>query len=251
MLDETRSDDIVVLTLDQPKRRNALSKAMRDSLTTAFERLDRDDTVRTIILVGAGNMFCSGGDVSEMDVATDAEADERIRLIHHMVRVIAGCPKLVIAAIEGWAVGAGLSLALLCDTIIASESAKFVASFGKMGLLGDLGALHTLPARVGLAQARQMLFYAEPLDARAAQALGLVDHVTSTGRALDDAIERAALVRTMAPRSIALTKAIFAQDLERMLAVEKKLQPQLYLSADHIEAKRAFLEKRVPTFLNR
>lgn len=251
MLDETRVGDVVVLTLDQPERRNALSKAMRDSLTAAFERLDRDDALRAIIIVGAGNMFCSGGDVSEMNVADGAEAEERLRLIHHMVRVIAGCRKLVIAAIEGWAAGAGLSLALLCDTMIASESAKFVASFGKMGLIGDLGALHTLPARVGLAQARQMLFYAEPVDAGAAHALGLVDHVVSTGRALDFALERAALTRAVAPRPIALTKAMFAQDLERILDREKNLQPQLYLSADHREAKRALLEKRVPTFLNR
>lgn len=251
MLGETRSDDIVVLTLDQPKRRNALSKAMRDSLTAAFERLDQDDTVRTIILVGAGNMFCSGGDISEMDVANAAAAEERIRLIHHMVLTITGCRKLVIAAVEGWASGAGLSLALLCDTIVASESARFVASFGKMGLMGDLGALHTLPARVGLAQARQMLYYAEPVDAHAAEALGLVDHLAPTGLALDYALERATLARGVAPQSIALTKAIFARDLAPILAEEKTRLPQLYLSAEHREAKNAFLEKRAPTFSNR
>lgn len=248
MLDEARSDDIVILTLNQPARRNALSKAMRDQLSAAFKRLEEDRTVRTIILTGAGGTFCSGGDISEMQVADTADAGERIDGIHHMVRTIAGSSKLVIAAIEGWAAGAGLSLALLCDTLVATSTAKFVASFGKIGLAGDLGILQTLPARIGAAQARQMLFYAEAVDSEQAARIGLVDHLALEGSAIDTALRRAALVRSIGPLPLAATKTILSGGLEATLSREREAQMALYVSGDHAEGKRAFLEKRPAIF---
>lgn len=251
MLREARTDDIVILTLDQPTRRNALSKALRDELTAAFERLNKDDAVRSIILASVGPAFCSGGDLSEMHVANAEESEARVRSIHHMVRAITGSAKLVIAAVEGWATGAGLSLALLCDTILASQAACFMASFGKVGLIGDLGALYTLPARIGEAAARQLLLYARPVNGKGALRIGLIDQLVPDGCALDAAIKYAMEARAVAPLAIAMTKSVLREGLERVLANELEILVKLYLSADHAEGKQAFLEKRSASFLNR
>ena len=117
-----------------------------------------------------------------MDVDGLAAARERFLLLHAIVRAIVKSSKPYIAAVEGWAAGAGFSLALCCDTIVAGTSARFIAAFPKVGLVGDAGLLHTLPARVGLGRARQILLYARPVDAEAALGMGMIDESRRTER---------------------------------------------------------------------
>jgi len=124
----------LLLTLNYVERRNALSMPLRAALIEAFDRAERDPDLRAIVLTGAGGHFCAGGDISGMNVYDLAAGRERFRLTHRLVKLMVHCAKPIIAAVEGYAVGAGLSPALCCDTIGAAESARFGAGFGRIGL---------------------------------------------------------------------------------------------------------------------
>ena len=248
MLEETRDGATAVLTLDYPERRNALAIPMRERLAAAFDRIEADTTVRAVVVTGQGGTFCAGGDVSGMNAATLAAGRERFRLTHRLVRLMAHCGKPVIAAVEGWCVGAGLSLACLCDTIVAAEDARFMAGFGKLGLVADVGLLHTLPLRIGQGRTRQMLLYGEAVGARDAERIGLVDRIATPGAALDVALSLARTVDNLAPLPIALTKEFLVQHLDASLAWERETQSALFQTADHAEGKAAFLAKRAPRF---
>ena len=162
---EERHGAVLVLTLDQPARRNALSMPLRTALTAALERAQSDKGVRAIVLTGAGAHFCSGGDISGMDVKSPMDGRERMRQSHGLIRLMAMGSVPIVAAVEGYCVGAGLSLACACDTIIAAEDARLGAGFGRIGLMADLGLPHTLPLRVGQGRARQILLYHEQMTA--------------------------------------------------------------------------------------
>jgi len=174
-----RDGAVLTLTLNAPARRNALSVAMRRALAEALEEADR--SVRVVILTGAGEHFCSGGDLSGMAVTRLAEGRERMREAHHLIRLMVTARFPIIAAVEGWCAGAGISLACAADHVVAGAGARFVASFGRVGLLPDLGLLHTLPARIGGARARELLLFGETVDAARAEAIGLVDRVVAAG----------------------------------------------------------------------
>ena len=248
MLDEASDGATAILTLDYPERRNALAVAMRERLAAAFERIEADAAVRAVVVTGRGGTFCAGGDVSGMDADTLAAGRERFRLTHRLTRLVARCGKPVIAAVEGWCVGAGLSLACLCDTVVAGEDARFMAGFGKLGLVADLGLLHTLPLRVGHGRARQILIYGEAVGAGEAERIGLADRLAPPGDALGAALSLARGLRDAAPLPIALTKQRLAQGLDEALDWERDAQSALFLTADHAEGKRAFLAKRPPRF---
>jgi enoyl-CoA hydratase/carnithine racemase len=243
-----RDGPVVTLTLNWPERRNALSVAMRHRLADALEEIEADRSVRVAIITGAGEHFCAGGDLTGMQVGSIAEGRERMRHAHRLITLMVNARIPLIAAVEGWCAGAGVSLACACDHVIAGAEARFMASFGKVGLLPDLGLLHTLPARIGQAQAREMMLFGEAVDATRAVAIGLADRVVPAGGALAMARERAALLLSQAPLTLALTKAVLAEGLERALARERDLQAALYLTPDHAEGKEAFLAKRPPRF---
>jgi enoyl-CoA hydratase/carnithine racemase len=248
MLTETREGTVAILTLDYPERRNALAMQMRERLVDALEAIEADRELRAIVVTGAGGTFSAGGDISGMNVADLASGRERFRMTHRLVRLLIKGSKPVIAAVEGWCVGAGLSLAMCCDTVVAAEDAKFAAGFGKIGLIADLGLLHTLPARIGQGRARQVFLYGEQVNAGRAEAIGMVDRVVPPGMALQAALDRAALFHAAAPLPIAMTKQYLAARLDAALEWERDTQSTLFLTADHAEGKAAFLGKRAPGF---
>lgn len=248
MLRQDRDGATAVLILDHPERRNALAVPMRQALADALERIEADRDVRATVLTGAGGTFCAGGDVSGMDATDLAAGRERFRLTHRLVRLMVKGSKPLVAAVEGWCVGAGLSLALCCDTVVAAEDARFAAGFGKLGLIADLGLLHTLPARVGQGRARQILLYGETLPAADAERIGLVDRLAPPGGALDAALARARLFHGAAPLPVAYTRQHLAAGLDAVLDWEREVQSALFLTADHAEGKAAFLAKRPPVF---
>ncbi len=248
MLSETREGATAILTLDYPERRNALAVPMRQRLVDALEAIEADRALRAIVITGAGSTFSAGGDISGMDVGDLAAGRERFRLTHRLVRLLIKGSKPVIAAVEGWCVGAGLSVAMCCDTVVAAEDARFAAGFGKIGLVADLGLLHTLPARIGQGHARQVLLYGESTDAGRAAAIGMVDHVVPSGTALRAALDRAALFHSAAPLPVAMTKQYLAAGLDAALDWERDTQSALFLTADHAEGRAAFLAKRAPLF---
>ncbi len=248
---EARDGATLLLTLNYAARRNALSMPLRAALIEAFDRAERDPDLRAIVLTGAGGHFCAGGDISGMNVSDLAAGRERFRLTHRLVKLMVHCAKPIIAAVEGYAVGAGLSLALCCDTIVAAESARFGAGFGRIGLIADMGLNHTLPQRVGMGRARQLLLYGEQIDAVAAERVGLIDHVVAAGAALGFARDRAAALAGGAPLPLALTRRLLAEGLDAALEQERDLQSTLFLTEDHREGRDAFLAKRRPVFRGR
>jgi enoyl-CoA hydratase/carnithine racemase len=245
---ETRDGTTLVITLNHPTRRNALSMPIREALIAVFERAEADRDLRAVVLTGAGGTFCAGGDISGMDVTDLAQGRERFRVTHRLVKLLVHAAKPIVAAVEGYAVGAGLSLALCCDTVVAARDARFAAPFGRIGLIADCGLNHTLPARIGAGRARQMLLYGEQMDAATAERIGLVDQLVPPGSALDAALQRARVLAETAPLPLALTKALLAEGLDAALDRERDMQTTLFLTADHAEGRDAFLAKRQPVF---
>ena len=252
------ADGVAILTLNAPQRRNAISTAMRLALREQLQTLSETDAVHAIVLTGAGGHFCAGGDITEMappgQPADPVLGRRRLGILHDVVRLLTGGPKPVVAAVDGFAFGAGLSFAMACDWVVAAEDARFAAAFGKIGLVADCGLLWTLPQRIGLPQAKDLLLTARTVEAREAQTMGLVDAVVPKGQALAAALQKATQYRVVAPRAMAATKAVMARrptSLDDLLQVEADVGITLALSRDHEEARRAFLEKRAPVFTGR
>lgn len=248
MLIQTREGGVATVRMNDPERRNAFSMDMRFALLDAFRALEADTSVRAIVFTGGDKQFCVGGDVTAMGAQAMGAALDRMRIVHDLVRVIAQSSKPYIAAVEGWAVGGGLSLSLLCDTIVAGDSARFKAGFGEIGMAPDTGILHTLPARVGRGRARQILLYNEVFSAAQALDWGVIDTVVPAGDAQKEAARLAAILAAKAPLPIALTRSVFASGLDDVLLREREIQAMLFSSTDHEEGKAAFFEKRPPSF---
>lgn len=248
---ERRDGAVAILTLNEPARRNALSPGLRAALAEVIERIERDPAIRAVVLTGGPSVFSAGGDLTAMGSDGLAGGRERFRALHAMVRTIVKSAKPYVAAVEGWAAGAGFSLALCCDTIVAGAGARFAAAFPKVGLVADAGLLWTLPARVGLGRARQILLYARPVEAEAALSMGMIDEAVPDGTALERALERAHAFQDLAPLSAAATKEYLARGIDDVLDWERSTQAALFQTEDHAEGKAAFLGKRAPRFEGR
>jgi len=249
------SGNTIIITLNKPKTRNALSTDMVISLISELQKANADAQCRAIVLTGAGGNFCSGGDVSAMTADRPILASRiRIERAHQIIRLINGGPKPVIAAVDGIAYGLGLSLASACDYIVASKNSSFCAVFNKVGLIPDMGLMATLPLRVGLVKSKQFMFLAKPVNCEEALRIGLVDQTTECEDTLQTALTQATEFGSSAPLPIALTKAFYSKgsaSLEEALRTEVDHQPALYLSEDHLEGVAAFREKRLPKFNGR
>lgn len=248
LLLRARDEATLILTLNTPARRNALSMDLRTALIAAFEEAEADAGIRAVVVTGSEGTFCAGGDISGMNAATLAAGRKRFAITHQLVRLMIRLGKPILAAVEGYAVGAGLSLALCCDTIVAARDARFGAGFGRIGLIADLGLFHTLPARIGTGRARQVLLYPDQMDADAAGRIGMIDHVVPKGTALEAALARARQFHAAAPLPIAMTRALLAEGLDAALDRELDMQSALFLTADHAEGREAFLGRRAPRF---
>lgn len=248
MIDKTRDGAVVVLRLNDPERRNALSIPLRLALLDALREIEADTTVRAVVLAGSDKFFCPGGDVTAMGEQPKIAALDRMRILHEIVRLMAYSSKPFIAAVEGWAVGGGLSLAMLCDTVVAGQGARFKAGFGEIGMAPDTGILFTLARRVGTGPAKQILLYNDVMDCEQAHKLGVVDHVVQAGSALEHACSLAWKLAQKPPLPIALTRSVLAAGLDDVLLREREIQAMLFSSSDHLEGRAAFFEKRPATF---
>ncbi|MDB6052144.1 MAG: putative enoyl-CoA hydratase [Pseudomonas sp.] len=244
---------VAVVTLNNAKTRNALSRDLLTVLADQLESLNEDAECRAIVLRGANGHFCSGGDVSGMSAERPLPVGRgRMALGHRVVRAMVSGNKPVIAAVEGYAAGAGFSLAAAADYVVAAPTAKFVSSFAKVGLVPDLGLLWSLPQRIGMAQARRLFFSAAVVDAEEGVRLGIVDSLVDDPDALlSRAVELAQAFTAHAPLSVALVRSALARGintLDEALGYELDNQAALYLTKDHREAVSAFMEKRPAVF---
>ena len=253
-VERDRDGEVAILTLNAPERRNALSVEGRQDLLAMLRDCVEDTSCRGVVLTGAGGQFCSGGEVKPVnggEAPDPARTRRNMSILHDIVRVLAAGPKPAVAAVQGAAYGAGMSLAAACDQVVISPSARFCASFGKVGLMADAGLAWTLPQRIGPARARDLLLTGRQVHGAEAAALGIVDRLVSPGASLAAAIEAGARYSGIAPLSLAATKRVMGQglaSLDEVLAAEAIEQPQLTLSQDYVEGRAAFQEKRAPVF---
>jgi enoyl-CoA hydratase/carnithine racemase len=254
LVKQSTEDRVAVLRMDAPEKINAISLEMREALIDALQRCFMDDNCCAIVICGADGNFSAGGDIKGARPAPEAMARtvrHKLSRLHELVRLVANGPKPVVAAVEGKALGAGMSLAIACDAVIAADSAQFGAVFGKIGLTPDAGILYTLPRRVGAARAQHLLLSARIVEAQAALHMGLADAVVPAAELIERACAEARQLGAIAPLSLAAIKSLGAggcASLEDAFAQEMRLQPLLVMSDDNAEARAAFAERRKPTF---
>ncbi|WP_417741827.1 enoyl-CoA hydratase/isomerase family protein [Salipiger sp.] len=239
---------LCTLTLNEPDRRNPIGHARRQELRDALAATATDDAVRAVVLTGAGGHFSAGGDIRDQGERSLGTHSERFAVVSDLVTRMARFPKPLVAAVEGWAAGGGLALALACPMVVASREARFTAAFTKIGLIPDMGLLSTLPARIGAARARRLLLDNRVVEASEAQEIGLVDTLADPGAAVWLAGELALQEAGEAPLPRQFILDWFARDLSEALEYEARLQPVLINSTDAAEGRAAFAEKRRPQF---
>lgn len=250
-----RDGSVAVVTIERAAQRNAFTMAMRGEMADAFIMLADDEAVHAVVLTGAGGHFCSGADTGEMGRSDSAAFLHRMRMLHRMVRAIAACPKPVIAAVSGSCVGAGWSLALACDMVVAAPDARFSQVFGRIGYAPDAGAIWHLTRLVGPMRAKEIVYSGRMIGAAEALALGLVLDVVTDRPVLDHAVALARSMAQGAPLANAMARQLFdtasAQSLDQFLAQEQLVQPLLATTADHREGVAALRDKRPPAFTGR
>lgn len=247
-------DGVATLTLNRPEVKNALNQRMRAEMLHAVRRARGE--ARVLVLTGAGDAFCSGQDLGDAKNVPDIDLEGTLRNEYEpMMQAIYDCEIPVIAAVNGVAAGAGASLALSADVVIAGNSASFILAFVRIGLVPDAGATYWLPRQVGLARAMGMALFAEPVDAETAADWGMIWQ----------AVEDADLSEVVADRAAALAKGpseayrhikqalrqSFDQTFEQQMRTESHLQGLAGNTRDFREGVMAFLEKRSPKYEGR
>jgi 2-(1,2-epoxy-1,2-dihydrophenyl)acetyl-CoA isomerase len=246
-----RKEGIATVTLNRPQQMNALDLVMRKELISALTDLSGDASVRVLVLTGAGKAFCSGGDITTMDGVTAPAGRDRMKYVHQIIRLMMEMPKPVIASINGVAVGAGLNVALAADIVIASENARFRESFVNIGLIPDFGGLYTLPLRVGLPKAKELMMTGRMIEAQEAESMGLVSRVVPHDLLKEETDKLAAVFAQGPTRVYAMIKSalnLWPMSLQAYLELEANMQGIAFATKDFEEGKKAFRERRKPVF---
>ncbi len=246
------------VTLNRPESLNSLNENMTSELADAIQQIRRDDAIRCMVLTGAGRAFCSGQDLGQLKTSyADSKfvpnlKEELKRRYHPVVFGIRELEKPVIAALNGVAAGAGLSIALACDIRIASDKASLIEVFINVGLVPDAGSTFFLPRLVGLGKALELCFTGDKVSANEALAIGMVNKVVPAEELTKATNELANRLAKLPTRAIGLTKRLLNQsfnaDLHAQLDAEGLAQEAAGNSADHREGVLAFFDKRPPNF---
>lgn len=242
---------LTVLTIDRQEARNALSPEIRSAFAELFTSMADDDAVRAVVLTGAGDHFCAGGDVKTMGENWDKTSRrERLAEMERTAETVITFPKPLITAVRGHAAGAGASIACLADVVVADDTAKFTVSFLNIGLVPDWGLTYTLPRRVGQAAARRLALTRERVDAMEAHRIGLVDVLAGERNVVEVALERARHLADSALGGYAALKAMMEDREELRAALRREAETQTLRSAtqEHAEGVAAFKEKRKPVY---
>jgi enoyl-CoA hydratase/carnithine racemase len=245
----------LILTVSDPASRNTLSAQVIAAGIEALGVAEANPDIRCVVLQGEGGHFCAGGNVHgliERRAAGEAAQRRMLDHLHHWIETMASYPKPIVAAVEGAAAGAGFSLALACDLIVAASDARFVASHGRLGLSPDGGVTGRLAEALPAPMVKQMLWLGEPVTAAKLHERGLVAMLSLPGSALADALILAERLAALAPGAVASVKELVGQagrrTLVEQLAAERDHLLANLFHADGGEGLRAFVEKRAPRF---
>ena len=253
---EGKQDGIATLVMNRPDRLNALNNELAVAVNDALGRIAEDESIRVVVITGAGRAFCAGGDLGALgkgrETGRTQELEPILRAGMQMVLRMRTMPQPVIAAVNGAAAGAGMNIALAADIRIAAEEATFGQNFAKVGLFPDYGGTYFLPQLVGPAKAAELFYTGDMIDAKTALSLGIVNHVVPAAQ-LETEVKALAQKIAQGPSLAiqAVKKDLFAREEKELVrALENEVQEQMrcYLSEDCNEGIRAFFERRPPKF---
>lgn len=247
---------VMTLTLNRPERLNSFNDEMNRQLAEVLTQAERDETIRCLLITGAGRGFCAGQDLNDRNVDPSGDAPDlgySVETFYNpLLRRLAKLPKPVIAAVNGVAAGAGATLALGCDMVIAARSAKFIMSFSKLGLVPDCGGTWFLPRLTGRARAMGLALLGDTLSAEQAHDWGMIWQVVEDEQLSDTARKLAQHLATQPTFGLGLIKqALYASEtntLDAQLDLERDYQRLAGRSEDYREGVSAFLAKRPATF---
>lgn len=254
-LQASRQDATLILTISNPGARNALHPDMYAAAIETLSTAERDDSIRAVVLTGADDFFCAGGNLNRLlenrskDKSVQAESIDNL---HGWVEAIRDCPKPVIAAVENTAAGAGFSLALACDMIVAGASAKFVMAYVKVGLTPDGGASWFLSQALPRQLATEILIEGKPVSAERLHQVGVVNRIVPDGTVLDAALAWADQLAQQSPNSVERIKSLTNEAQRNSLAQHFESEKRNFVESLHhrdgLEGITAFLEKRKPHY---
>ncbi|MFT3816608.1 MAG: enoyl-CoA hydratase-related protein [Rubrivivax sp.] len=255
----TIDDGVATITLNRPEKLNAFTDEMLEQWLQILEQCRVDPQVRVIVMTGTGKAFTTGGDVDTFDARASRTAAEIKAAIHdgaqRLPRKIFEIDKPVIAALNGFATGGGLDIALACDIRFAAESARFAETYVRMGMIPGVGGAYLLPRIVGWSKALELFWTADWVDAKEAERIGLVTRTFPDAELMAGTLAFARRVADGPPLSVQLIKRVMRFGLDKDLATAHELVasnlPIVRASEDHREAVAAFKEKRRPSFKGR
>ncbi len=244
---------VCVVTLNRPEIRNALGQEMREELRSFFTSIKDNDEVKVIIVTGEGKAFSAGGDLSALKTVDAVSGRRRLQAGHEMIHSILNLEKPVIAAVNGIAAGAGSSLALACDVIVATHSTSFIQSFIKVGLIPDLGSIYFLPRLIGRHRALELMLTGGKISADQAQQMGIINRIVPDDLLLEEAHSLAATLAEGPAIAMGLTKRLtnksILAEISETLELEGFAQGMCFETEDFKEGVNAFFEKRKPQFI--
>lgn len=245
---------VAILTLNRPKALNALNDALMDELAAALAKLDADDGIGAIILTGSEKAFAAGADIGAMSTWSYMDVYQSEYITRNW-DPIARTRKPIIAAVAGYALGGGCELAMMCDFMIAADTAKFGQPEIKLGIIPGAGGTQRLPRAVGKSKAMDMVLTARMMDANEAERSGLVSRVVAADKLLDEAKEAATVIASMSLPSVIMAKEsvnrAYQSSLAEGLLFERRAFHSLFATEDQKEGMKAFVEKRAPDFKHR
>lgn len=253
MIQFKKIESVAKITLNRPEKYNSFVREMALELQNILDECGQDETIRSILITGAGKAFCAGQDLKEAINPDGPEIEEIVRQHYNpIIQKIRGIEKPVIAAVNGVAAGAGANLALACDIVVAAKSASFIQAFSKIGLIPDSGGTYFLPRLIGLPKAAAIMMTGESVVAEKAESLGMIYAVYEDAEFENSAMKLAKTIASMPTKGLGYTKKLLSQtfnnSLNEQLSVEAETQALSAATEDHKEGIRAFLEKRTPHF---